>query len=291
MSTSLKSSDLFDLTGKTAVVTGGSSGLGVTFARALAENGANVVLAARRRDRLDEVVEQLPGSGGSLAVECDITDPDQIEALCQAAVDEFGGIDVFVANAGVVAEGVPAPEKMPPEAFAMGIDVNVNGTYNCAAAAARRMLPAGGGSIIIIASIAGMSGHRWFAPGYCAAKAAQIELAQHLGATWADRGVRVNAISPGWFPSEMTDDFLGIPQWMERVSDQTPMGRVGDPAELVGALLLLASDAGSYITGSNVSVDGGWTSTTGSGSYSEEITGIFDQIMPEGLGQPIGPAG
>ncbi|MGI9539489.1 MAG: SDR family NAD(P)-dependent oxidoreductase, partial [Miltoncostaeaceae bacterium] len=96
MSTSLKSSDLFDLTGKTAVVTGGSSGLGVTFARALAENGANVVLAARRRDRLDEVVAQLPGAGRSLAVECDITDPDQIEALCQTAADEFGGIDVFV---------------------------------------------------------------------------------------------------------------------------------------------------------------------------------------------------
>lgn len=290
MTPSFRADELFSLSGKTAVVTGASSGLGVTFAKALAENGANVVLAARRRDRLDEVLAGLPGPGGSLAVECDITQPDQIEAMCQAAVDEFGGIDVFVANAGVVAEGVPAPEKMPPEAFAMGIDVNINGTYNCAAAAARRMLPAGGGSIIIIASIAGMSGHRWFAPGYCAAKAAQIQLAQHLGATWADRGVRVNAIAPGWFPSEMTNDFLGIPQWLDRINDQTPMGRLGDPAELVGALLLLASDAGSYITGSNIAVDGGWTSTTGSGTYSEEVYGIFDHVMPEGLGQPLGPA-
>ena len=139
-------------TGKTAVVTGASSGLGVTFADALATNGANIVLAARREDRLKEVQAGLPPGTKSIVTPCDITQPDQIEAMCEAAMGEFGAIDVFVANAGVVAEGVPAVEKTPPALFAAGIEVNVTGTFNCLTAAARRMLPAGKGSIIINAS-------------------------------------------------------------------------------------------------------------------------------------------
>jgi len=286
----LEAANLFDLSGRTAIVTGASSGLGVTFAYALAANGANVVVAARRRDRLDDVVAGLKGEGESLAVECDITQPDQIEAMCEAAMARFGSIDIFVANAGVVAEGMPAPEKTPPEAFAMGIDVNVNGTFNSVTAAGRRMLAAGRGSIIIIASIAGVSGHRGYPPAYCASKAAQIQLAQQLGATWADRGVRVNAIAPGWFPSEMTEGFLGAPLWAERVEEQTPLARLGDPAELVGPILLLASDAGAYITGAVVPVDGGWSATTGSSPYSAEVGEFLEGIMPDGLGTPITPS-
>lgn len=286
----LAASNLFDLTGKTAIVTGASSGLGVTFANALAQNGANVVLAARRRDRLEAVQAQLPEGTKSIIAECDITDPDQIEAMCQATVDEFGAIDVFVANAGVVVEGMPAIEKTPAQAFAAGIDANLNGTFNCATAAGRRMLSAGSGSIILIASIAGKSGHRSYAPAYCASKAAQIQLAQQLGATWSDRGVRVNAICPGWFRSEMTGDFLDIPQWRQRCEDQTPMARIGEPHELVGSLLLLASDAGAFMTGNAVTVDGGWTSTTGSSPYSAEVGQIVGGIMPDELGVPIMPA-
>ncbi len=285
----LDAARLFDLTGRTAIVTGASSGLGVTFAQTLAANGANVVLAARRRDRLDAVAAELPGSGEALVVECDITDPRQIEAMCEAAIDRFGAIDILVANAGVVAEGVPAPERTPPDAFAMGVNVNISGTFNTVTAAARRMLAAGGGSIIITASVAGVSGHRGLPPAYCASKAAQIQMAKHLGGTWADRGVRVNALAPSWFPSEMTDGFLAIPEWLERCEDQTPLGRVGAPHELAGPLLLLASDAGSYITGSVLTVDGGFTSTTGSGRYSAEVMGIFGGLMPDGLGVPIAP--
>ena len=288
-SSDLSASALFDLSGKTAIVTGASSGLGVMFADALAANGANVVLAARRMDRLQEVEKALPEGTRSIAVECDITDADQIEAMCEATMNEFGAIDVFVANAGVVAEGMPAIEKTPPEFFAAGINANVNGTFNCLTSAGRRMLAAGGGSIVVIASIAGMSGHRGYPAAYCASKAAQIQLVQQLGSTWADRGVRVNAIAPGWFPSEMTDDFIGIPAWQARLHEQTPMGRLGAQEELVGPLLLLASDAGSYMTGVTLPVDGGWTSTSGSSTYSEEIIGIMTSIMPEGLGEPVLP--
>jgi NAD(P)-dependent dehydrogenase (short-subunit alcohol dehydrogenase family) len=290
-SSDLRAGALFDLTGKTAIVTGASSGLGVMFANALATNGANVVLAARRTDRLEEVQKALPEGTRSLTVACDITAVDQIEAMCEVTTEEFGGIDVFVANAGVVAEGLPAIEKTPPELFAAGIDANVNGTFNCLTSAGRRMLAAGGGSIIVIASIAGMSGHRGYPAGYGAAKAAQIQLVQQLGSTWADRGVRVNAISPGWFPSEMTDDLIGIPAWQARLTEQTPLGRLGEQEELIGPLLLLASDAGSYMTGVAIPVDGGWTSTSGSSPYSEEVAGILTSIMPDGLGMPVLPGG
>ncbi len=288
-STDLRAAAQFDLSGRTAIVTGASSGLGVVFARALAVNGANVVLAARREDRLQEVQADLPPGAASAVVACDITQPDQIEAMCEVAMSQFGAIDVLVANAGVVAEGAPAIEKTPPEAFSASIDTNVNGTFYSMTAVGRRMLAAGSGSIIVISSGAGLSGHRNYPPAYCASKAAQIQMTKQLASSWADRGVRVNAIAPGWFPSEMTGDFLAIPQWKARVCEQTPLGRVGEHEELVGPLLLLASDAGSYITGAVISVDGGWASTTGSSPYSEEVIGVLSQIMPNGLGEPILP--
>lgn len=288
--TPLDADSLFDLAGKTAVLTGASSGLGVTFANALATNGANVVLAARREDRLKEVQAGLPSGTRSIVTPCDITQPDQIEAMCDAAMEEFGAIDVFVANAGVVTEGVPVIEKTPPALFAAGMDANVTGTFNCMTAAARRMLPAGTGSIIAIASIAGMSGHRGFFPAYTAAKAALIQMARNMGSAWASRGVRVNAIAPGWFPTEMTEGLLGIPAFADMCDRMTPAGRLGRPEELVGPLLLLASDAGSYVTGSVVAVDGGWTSTTGSSPASDEVAEVFAGLMPDGLGEPIVPA-
>ncbi len=289
--TPLDAGSLFDLAGKTAVLTGASSGLGVTFANALAANGANVVLAARREDRLREVQAGLPSGTRSIVTPCDITQPDQIEAMCDAAMEEFGAIDVFVANAGVVTEGAPAIEKTPPGLFAAGMDANVTGTFNCLTAAARRMLPVGQGSIIVIASIAGMSGHRGVFPAYAAAKAALIQVTRNMGSAWASRGVRVNAIAPGWFPSEMTEGLLGIPAFADMVVRMTPADRLGRPEELVGPLLLLASDAGSYVTGSVVAVDGGWTATTGSSPAGDEVAEIFGGLMPDGLGEPIVPAG
>ena len=279
--------DRFSLEGKTAVVTGASSGLGVTFAEALAAAGANVVVSARRADRLAEVAKVI--GDRALAVTCDVTDPEACEALMSAAVSHFGGLDVVVANAGAVPEGGAMPEKIPSGMFAESINVNLVGTFNTCSAAGRHMLADGSGSIINIASIAGMGGHFNTPAGYSAAKAGIINLTQHMALRWGDRGVRVNAIAPGWFPSEMTNQVLEVPAWLDRLNSQTAMHRIGQPDELVGALLLLASNAGSYMTGQVIAVDGGMSSSIGQAPYPEELYGLHAMIMPDGLGERIMP--
>lgn len=283
-------SSLFSLEGRVALVTGASSGLGVTFARALADAGADVVLAARRVDRLEELAEAIRKDGRrALAVECDVTDPDMVEAAVGRAVAEFGRIDVLVANAGSVPEGFAMPEKLPAELFAQSIDVNLNGTWNTCQSVGRQMLRQGAGSIVIISSYTGLAGVPHFPPAYQAAKAALINISKSLAVSWGDRGIRVNALAPGWFPSEMTDLVLAAPPFLARVNDQAPLGRPGRPEELVGALLLLASDAGSYMTGSTITVDGGTSASVGLTPYSEELFGLHAAVMPAGLGERITP--
>jgi NAD(P)-dependent dehydrogenase (short-subunit alcohol dehydrogenase family) len=280
----------FDLTGKTAIVTGASAGLGVEFAEALAGAGANVVLAARRVDRLQEVADRITANGGSVAVQgCDITDEAQVSALVAAAVERFGGLDVMVANAGLVPEAAAVPEKLPAELFRQSIDINLTGTFLTAQAAGRHMLANGGGSIIMLASVAGLAGHFNIPAAYATSKAATIHLAKYLALHWADRGVRVNAIGPGWFPSEMTNMVLEIPPFKQRIEDQTAMRRLGDPQELIGALLLLASDAGSFITGQTLMVDGGMSASIGASPYPAELYAMGEQFMPHGLGTRVMP--
>lgn len=280
---------LFDLTGRTALVTGASSGLGVTFARALAAAGANVVLAARRTDKLEEVAAGIEADGGrALVVTCDVTDPEQNDAAVKAAVDTFGGLDIAVANAGAVLDGFSLPERLPPAMWSQSIAVNLTGTWFTCQSAGRAMLAAGRGSIIVISSYTGVAGVPNFPPAYQAAKAGAINIAQQLAASWGDRGVRVNAITPGWFPSEMTDAVLAAPIWRERVESHAPMGRTGDPAELVGPLLLLASDASSYMTGSVIAVDGGTSAVVGTDPYTPELFGLHAAVMGD-LGTPITP--
>jgi NAD(P)-dependent dehydrogenase (short-subunit alcohol dehydrogenase family) len=282
----------FDLTGKTALITGASSGLGVEFAHALSRAGSNVVLAARRVDRLEALAEQITAAGGAAhAVACDVTDEAQVAAAVAAAVERFGTLDIAVANAGSVPEGLAMPEKMTADMFRQSIDVNLTGTYLTVTGAARHMLANGGGSIIMLASVAGTGGHFNIPAGYAASKAATIHLAKYLGMHWADRGVRVNAIGPAWFPSEMTDQALAVPPFRARIEEQTPMGRIGEPAELLGTLLLLASDAGSYITGQTIFVDGGMTASVGASPYPPELYGLHSQFMPDGLGDRILPNG
>lgn len=282
---------LFDLTGRTALITGASSGLGVTFARVLAGAGANVMLAARRTDKLTEVAAAIEADGGRAAtVACDVTDAAQVEAAARAAVDTFGSLDVAVANAGAVLEGFALPEKVPAELWRASIDVNLTGTWLTCQAAGRHMLAQGRGSIIVISSYTGAAGVPNFPPAYQAAKAAAMNIAQQLAASWGDRGVRVNAISPGWFPSEMTDLVLAAPIWRDRVESHAPMGRTGDPQELAGALLLLASDAGSYMTGGVIAVDGGTSAVVGTDPYGPELFGLHASVMGE-LGEAITPAG
>ena len=282
----------FDLTGKTALVTGASSGLGVEFAKALAEAGANVVLAARRADRLDALAAEIAGNGGAaLAVTCDVTDEAQVAAAVAAAVQTYGGLDIAVANAGSVPEGFAVPEKMPADLFRQSVDINLTGTFVTATGAARHMLANGGGSIILLASVAGAGGHLNIPAGYAISKAGTIAMAKYLGNRWADRGVRVNALGPGWFPSEMTDLVLALPAFKGYLEDTTPMGRIGAPSELLGTLLLLSSDAGSYINGQTIFIDGGMTAAVGTSPYPEELVALAAELMPHGLGAPITPEG
>jgi NAD(P)-dependent dehydrogenase (short-subunit alcohol dehydrogenase family) len=205
-------------------------------------------------------------------------------------VRRFGRLDITVANAGAVPEGFSMPERLPPALWEQSVKVNLSGTWYTCQSAGRHMLTHGGGSIIVISSYTGQAGMPYFPPAYQASKAGMVNITQALAVTWADRGVRVNALAPGWFPSEMTDAVLAAPVWRERVEAQAPLGRTGHPEELVGPLLLLASDASSYMTGQVLVVDGGTSAVVGMTPYSAELFGLHAAVMPHGLGEPITPA-
>lgn len=251
--------ELFGLNGRVAVVTGASSGLGVGFARALAQAGANLVLAARRADRLESLGAELSEAGAEvLPVACDVTDPNQVEALKDACLERFGRADILVNNAGTT-EIVPA-ENESEEAFLRVLNVNLNGTFYCAQRFGRVMLEAGQGSIINVASILGLVGSGSIPQaGYVASKGAVVNLTRELAAQWARRGVRVNGIAPGFFMSEMTEEMFSDERSMSWLRRKTPAGRPGEVEELYGAVIYLASDASSYVTGQTIAVDGGWT--------------------------------
>jgi NAD(P)-dependent dehydrogenase (short-subunit alcohol dehydrogenase family) len=245
-----------DLRGRVAVVTGASSGLGARFAQVLAGSGAVVFAAARRRDRLDALAARV---AGIVPVSCDVTKADERARLLDAALAETGRVDVLVNNAGH-GRGVSALDETVAE-FEEIITVNLTATFALSTLFARSMIGAGGGSIINIASILGLVAA---APSsqaaYCAAKAGVVNLTRDLACQWAADGVRVNAIAPGWFPSEITEEMFGDERNMRWIVRNTPMRRPGRPDELDGPLLLLASGASSFITGQTLVVDGGWTS-------------------------------
>jgi NAD(P)-dependent dehydrogenase (short-subunit alcohol dehydrogenase family) len=249
--------DLFRLDGRVAIVTGASSGLGVAFAQGLAEAGADVVLGARRADRLAETARLVEATGRrALAVATDVSDPDSCTALVEAAVAELGHVDVLVNNAGI-GTAVPATRETP-EQFRQVIDVNLNGCYWMAQACGRVMQP--GSSIINISSVLGLTTAGLPQAAYAASKAGLIGLTRDLAQQWTGRkGIRVNAIAPGFFASEMTEQYP--PGYLEAQAPRIPVGRQGDPAELAAAVVFLASDAGGYVTGQTLAVDGGMTIT------------------------------
>lgn len=247
---------LFGLDGRVAVVTGASSGLGDRFARVLHGAGATVVVAARRAERLEALAADL--GGRVVVVPADLTVAADRERLIEEAFDVAGRIDVLVNNAGY---GVPSPaESESIDRFEQTMDINVTAPFHLAQLAGRHMLAARSGSIVNIASVLGLAAS---APikevSYCASKGAVVNLTRQLGCEWGRKGVRVNAIAPGWFPSEMTQaemfDDEGGQSFIVR---NTPMGRAGELAELDGALLYLAGDASTYVTGHILAVDGGW---------------------------------
>jgi NAD(P)-dependent dehydrogenase (short-subunit alcohol dehydrogenase family) len=247
----------FRLDDRVAIVTGASSGIGVRLAEVLAAAGASVVLAARRLDRLEKVAAELPGSG-HLAVPCDMANDDDLEALVQATIDRHGQIDILVNNAGI---SDPQPAETEPIAtFRLLMEVNLIGAFALTQRAARHMLSQGRGAIVNVGSVLGsVASGQIPQASYTASKGGLVNLTRELAVQWARRGVRVNALCPGWFETEMTQEMFDDESGLRWIRRNTPMGRPGELKELDGALLFLASDASSYVTGAVLLVDGGWT--------------------------------
>lgn len=251
----MKAAQLFDLTGRVALVTGASSGLGTRFAKVLAENGAAVALVARRVDRLVEVKNEIEQAGGrAIVVEADVLERAAMARAFDATEKAFGTVTILVNNAGV-AHATRATDITEQEwRHVLGIDLDA--VFYWAQEAARRMLAAGKrGAIVNIASVAGFGASRGTA-AYAVAKAGVVQLTKALGLEFAFKGVRVNAIAPGWFVTDINRDFL-LSEAGDKLKREIPMGRFGEQGDLDGTLLLLASDAGRYMAGATVLVDGG----------------------------------
>lgn len=250
--------ELFDLSGKTAIVTGGSRGIGVEMAEALAEAGANLMLCARREEWLNETVEAFRANNYNVAGKvCDVSKAEDVQAVVDETVKTFGKVDILINNAGISWGAMP--EDMPLAQWQKVLDVNLTGCFLMAQAVGKEMLKQKSGSIINIASIAGLtsSANGPFYAGYVASKAGLIGLTRELAASWGRKGIRVNAIAPGFFHSRLADAVIDI--YERSIQENNVIPRVGDEGELKGITVFLASDASSYITGQTIAVDGGMT--------------------------------
>jgi NAD(P)-dependent dehydrogenase (short-subunit alcohol dehydrogenase family) len=249
---------LFDLTGRVAIVTGGSRGLGREMAEGLAEAGARLVLCSRRSDWLAPTVSELRAAGHTVeSAECDVADAAQVQAVVDLTLRAFGAVDILVNNAGL--SWGAEPEEMPLDKWQKVLDANLTGAFLFAQTAGREMLKHQSGSIINIASVAGLQGlvggpHY---AGYAASKAGLMGLTRELAASWGRKGIRVNAIAPGFFHSRLADAVIPLAE--PTIKATHPIPRVGNPGELKGVCVFLASDASSYITGHTIVVDGGGT--------------------------------
>ena len=256
MSTVTNPLDLFRLDDTVVVITGASAGLGERMARVMHAVGATVVISARRQERLEALADEL-GRDRATPIAADMADEDDRERLIAETIETHGRVDVLVNNAGITE--VVGIEEESLELFRRVLEINTTAVWHLSKLSAPSMIERGGGSIINVAS---MLGHVGATPvkqaNYCASKGAVVNMTRELALQWARKGIRVNALCPGWFPSEMTE-----PMQEERSQDfvrrNTPIPRMGEPHELDGALLLLASSAGTFMTGQSVIVDGGWT--------------------------------
>jgi len=249
--------DLFDLSGRVAIVTGGGRGIGRQMALALAELGADVVVCSRKLDNCEEAAAELAGLGvRALALPCDAREPEQVEAVARDTVERLGRIDVLVNNAG--ATWGASPEEVPLEAWRKVVDVNLTGVFAFCQSVGRVMIAQGGGRIVNVASIAGLRGFPADvvdAIPYSASKGGVIALTRDLACKWARHGITVNALAPGWFPSDMSAKVLEDRR--DAILERIPLGRLGGPDDLKGALAFLASRASDYVTGQTLVVDGG----------------------------------
>jgi NAD(P)-dependent dehydrogenase (short-subunit alcohol dehydrogenase family) len=250
--------DLFDLTGRVAIVTGGSRGLGEEMAEGLAEAGASLMLCARREQWLAPTLDAFRARGFKVeGLVCDVTAPEQVQAVVDRTIAAYGQIDILINNAGI--SWAAEPDTMPIDKWQKVIDTNLTGTFLFSQAAGKEMLKRQSGCIINIASIAGMTGSvntsHW--AGYAASKAGIIGLTRELAATWGRSNIRVNAIAPGFFHSRLAD--AAIVHAEPQIKATSPIPRVGNEGELKGVAVFLAADASSYITGQTIVVDGGRT--------------------------------
>ncbi len=252
----LKTLELFDLTGKAAVVTGAARGLGAAMAKGLAGAGARVLAA----DVLDPV--EPPGPEVAFR-KTDVSKKAEVDALVEEACRRFGRIDIMVANAAR-GDGAAA-EKETEEGWDRVMDVNAKGVFLCASAAAKKMIPQGGGNIIATASVLSFIGHPT-ALSYCASKGAVVQLVRTLAIEWAKYNIRVNAIAPGFFRTPMNAGTLAKAEYLKPILDKAPLARAGEPEEIVGTVVYLASKASSFVTGSVVTVDGG---EIGAGGFTD----------------------
>ncbi|MEI8239826.1 MAG: SDR family oxidoreductase [Actinomycetota bacterium] len=247
--------DHFRLDGRTVIVTGASSGLGDRFARVLHAVGADVVVAARRADRLAALVAELPGA---VAVPADLSIADDRERLVSTTLERFGRVDVLVNNAGIGQKVAIEDESL--ERFRDAMELNVTALWHLSKLVGPSMIAQGGGSIVNVAS---MLGHVGAAPvkqaHYCASKGAVVNLTRELAAQWGRKGIRVNALCPGWFESEMTAGMESDEGSQRFIATMSPIPRMGAAHELDAALLLLAGPGSSFLTGQSIIVDGGWT--------------------------------
>ena len=251
----------FDLNGRTAIVTGCSTGLGVQMAKALANQGANIVALARRQDKIEAVAKEINKQFGvdTLAVKCDITDTEAVKAAVQQALDHFSRIDILINNAGT---GAIAPaEDITDEQFANEVNVDLFGTFKVAREVAKQaMIPQKYGRIINIASMYGLVGNKIAGSSpYHAAKGGVVNLTRALAAEWGKYGITVNAICPGYFYTPLTKETLGTPSFKAYADTVIPAERYGKEGELDTAAIFLASDNAAYVNGIMLSVDGGYT--------------------------------
>ena len=253
----MKVGDLFDLTGKVAIVTGGGSGIGRQMAEGLAEMGADLVLCSRHLERCEAAAAEFGELGvRAVGMRCDVRDPTEVEAVVERTRHELGRIDVLVNNSGTVWGA--APEDTPLEGWQKVVDVNLTGTFLFSQAAGRVMIEESGGKIVNIASVAGLTGSPpeiMNAIAYNATKGGVISFTRDLACKWARHGITVNAIAPGWFPSDMSNVVLETHG--DELRDAIPLRRFGGPDDLKGAVVFLASAASDYVTGQTIVVDGG----------------------------------
>lgn len=250
-------STMFDLSGKTAFVTGGNGGIGKAIALGFARSGAAVAVAARNRDKMEAAIAELEAAGAqTLAVDCDVTDAGSIDAAVTAAVERFGGIDILVNNSGTSFRG--PPEEIPEDEWDRVLDTNLKGTWIVSKAAYPHIKARGGGKVINIGSMFSVFGSEYASP-YASSKGGVVQLTKSLAISWAKDNIQVNVILPGWIHTDMTAAFLRIyPEREEMIAQRTPAGRWGNPDELVGPALFLASAASDFVTGSSLAVDGGY---------------------------------